>query len=118
MIWGVEPPLFLVQHPYIYNYNTPKSSILIRFSIIFTIHVGGPLLFLVQHPFGISLKENPPQVVMLNRRDGQVSTSRFHATVWRDGGSPHVNPNTLWKMRGFVWVCNECDDIVRKDMEG
>ena len=32
--------------------GTPKSSILIRFSIIFTIHFGGKIpLFLVQHPY-------------------------------------------------------------------
>ena len=34
------------------NSGTPKSSILIGFSIIFTIHFGGlPPLFLVQHPY-------------------------------------------------------------------
>ena len=33
------------------NRGTPKSSILIRFSVIFTIHFGGKIpLFLVQHP--------------------------------------------------------------------
>ena len=32
------------------NRGTPKSSILIGFSIIFTIHFGGFPLFLVQHP--------------------------------------------------------------------
>ena len=34
------------------NNGTPKSSILIGFSIIFTIHFGGKIpLFLVQHPY-------------------------------------------------------------------
>ena len=33
------------------NRGTPKSSISIGFSIIFTIHFGGPPLLLVQHPF-------------------------------------------------------------------
>ena len=33
-------------HIYTQNSGTPKSSILIRFSIIFTIHFGGPPLFL------------------------------------------------------------------------
>ena len=33
------------------NSATPKSSILIGFSIIFTIHFGGLILFLVQHPY-------------------------------------------------------------------
>ena len=36
------------------NNGTPKSSILVGFSIIFTIHFGGKIpLFLVQHPYGL-----------------------------------------------------------------
>ena len=48
----------------------PKSSILIGFSIIFTIHFGVPL-FLVQHPNGA----NPPK-------------------IW-DGTSPIINPDLI-----------------------
>ena len=42
-------------HPFgcFQNYGTPKSSILIGFPIIFTIHFGGPPLFLEFHPFRI-----------------------------------------------------------------
>ncbi len=41
------------------NKGTPKSSILIGFSIIFTIHFGGKIpLFLVQHPYTKPLDVN------------------------------------------------------------
>ena len=36
------------------NRGTPKSSILIGFSIIFTMHFGGFPPFLVQHPYQAS----------------------------------------------------------------
>ena len=54
------------------NNGTPKSSILIGFSIIFTIHFGGPPLF-----FGnIHVKENGPgRAVALASSESSASGS-------------------------------------------
>ena len=50
------------------NNGTPKSSILIGFSLIFTIHFGGKIpLFLVQHPY--LEVQTPHQVVFWMSRD-------------------------------------------------
>ena len=50
------------------NNGTPKSSISIGFSIIFTIHFGGPPLFLVQHPFGYA---ECKYICNMTKRDGK-----------------------------------------------
>ena len=79
------------------NRGTPKSSILIGFFIIFTIHFGGKIpLFLVQHPNPVH--PNPPsQVIQMDFS----STLQAHATV---GGSlpvkwvPRIMRNLLAKM--------------------
>ena len=51
------------------NNGTPKSSILIGFSIIFTIHFGGKIpLFLVQHPLAFVASGRPYRHPMLSGR--------------------------------------------------
>ena len=95
------------------NNGTPKSSILIGFSIIFTIHFGGPPLFLEPPIFLFQKKNNQPT----SSSAMQSKPSRFRAR-WTRGLSSVINgipwddwtyviylPRSYMKMVDFCMVC-------------
>ena len=75
------------------NSGTPKSSILIGFSIIFTIHFGIFPLFLVQHPYIKSQKM--AQLLSRPRRFG--STNARQKTALDLGSASSRNRQKFWE---------------------
>ena len=95
------------------NRGTPKSSILIRFSIIFTIHFGGPPLFLeasiwymIFHKqndsFGMLHQkcptENDRTIFILQRALISITSPCVQISTSQQKLPPSKHPNTPWVM--------------------
>ena len=85
------------------NRDTPKSWILIGFSIIFTIHFGGPPLFLVQHPYYIWI------ISMLSRLNPR-ELSLCESICLPHGGTARVARSRTLRIPFRIWRATSLRD--------
>ena len=102
----------------------PKSSILIEFSIIFTIHFGGKLpLFLVQHPYGFSWILGTLGLIYPHGTNGiftymngwlsMVNVGKYTSHMDPMGYVSSGNQSTYCWLEEILGMCSTCLDLLQ-----